>query len=339
MKSKYRNFFLAFGIVAVVIMLVTFDMDYRELLSNLKRASYYFPLIIVLWAIIYFINTLSWYQIIRDGNKTYVPFWRLYKLTISGFAFNYVTPGGLMGGEPYRIMEIKPYVGVERATSSVILYVMMHIFSHFCFWLTAIIIYLCMHPVNLFMGIVLVSLTLFCIFFVILFIRGYRSGMAVAFMRVCGKLPFLKKHAIRFAEKNKEKLQTIDNQIALLHHKRKRTFYFALSLEFVARVLSCVEVWLILNILTTDVHFLNCFLILAFSSLIANLLFFMPMQLGGREGGFALAVGGLSLSGAYGVYTALITRVREFIWIVIGLALVKIGNKKHEENERHEKHD
>jgi len=52
------------------------------------------------------------------------------------------------------------------------------------------------------------------------------------------------------------------------------------------------------------------------------------MQLGGREGGFALAVGGLSMSGAYGVYTALITRVRELVWIVIGLLLMKIGNKK-----------
>lgn len=52
------------------------------------------------------------------------------------------------------------------------------------------------------------------------------------------------------------------------------------------------------------------------------------MQLGGREGGFALAVGGLSLSGAYGVYAALITRVREMVWIVIGLALMKVGNKK-----------
>ena len=41
------------------------------------------------------------------------------------------------------------------------------------------------------------------------------------------------------------------------------------------------------------------------------------MQLGGREGGFALAVGGLSLSGAYGVYAALITRVREMVWIVM----------------------
>ena len=88
------------------------------------------------------------------------------------------------------------------------------------------------------------------------------------------------------------------------------------------------EVWLILNVLTTNVSFVNCILIVAFSSLLANLLFFLPMQLGGREGGFALAVGGLSLSGAYGVYAALITRVRELFWIVIGLALMKIGNKK-----------
>lgn len=327
MKSRFRNIFLAFGIVAVIIMMFTFDMDYNELWTNLQRAGYYFPLIITLWVFVYLLNATAWYQIIRDGKKAYVPFWRVYKLSISGFALNYVTPVGLMGGEPYRIMELTPFIGVERATSSVILYVMMHISSHFCFWIASVILYVCLYPVNMIMGIVLALITVFCLFFAILFIRGYRSGMAVAFVRICSKIPFLKKYAVHFAEKYSEQLTAIDKQIALLHQKRKRTFYAALSLEFVARVLACLEVWLILNILTTDVSFIDCILIVAFSSLLANLLFFMPMQIGGREGGFALAVGGLSMSGAYGVYTALLTRVRELIWIVIGLALMKIGNR------------
>lgn len=330
MKSKFRNIFLAFGIAAVIIMMFTFDMDYNELWHNIRRAGYYFPLIIVLWIVVYLLNATSWYQIIRYGEKTYVPFWRTYKLTISGFALNYVTPVGLMGGEPYRIMELKPFIGVERATSSVILYAMMHISSHFCFWIAAVLIYACFYPVNMIVGIIMALILAFCLLFIVLFIRGYRSGMAVACVRICGKIPFLKKYAVHFAEKHSERLRLIDKQIALLHRTRKRIFYMTLSLEFATRVLACMEVWLILNILTTNVSFVDCVLIVAFSSLLANLLFFMPMQLGGREGGFALAVGGLSMSGAYGVYTALLTRVRELIWIVVGLALMKIGNNKFE---------
>lgn len=124
-----------FGIAAIVVMLCSFDMEYDELLANLRRAGMWLPAVVGLWIIIYLFNTLSWYIIIRDGKKgTPIPFWKVYKLTVSGFALNYATPVGLMGGEPYRIMELTPYVGASKATSSVILYVMMHIFSHFCFW-------------------------------------------------------------------------------------------------------------------------------------------------------------------------------------------------------------
>lgn len=329
MSSRFRNIFLVFGIIAVIIMLFTFDVSYEELLGNLRRAGIYLPLVLLLWFFVYLINTLSWYVIIRSGGKAPgLTFLKLYKYTVSGFALNYVTPVGLMGGEPYRIMELTPYLGVERSTSSVILYVMMHIFSHCLFWLTAVVVFAVFYPVNWEMGIVLGVITLLCVLLGTLFVKGYKHGMAVACMRLGGKIPFLKKKVIRFAENNKEKLENIDNQIALLHQQRKSTFYSALAFEYISRIVSCLEVWLILNILTTDVSFVSCFLILAFSSLLANLLFFMPMQLGGREGGFALAVGGLAISGAYGVYTALITRVRELFWIVIGLALMKVGNKK-----------
>lgn len=329
MSSRFRNIFLVFGVVAVIIMLFTFDVSYDELLSNLRRAGIYLPLVLFLWLIVYFINTLSWYIIIRSsGTTSNLTFSRLYKFTVSGFSLNYVTPVGLMGGEPYRIMELTRYVGVERATSSVILYVMMHIFSHVAFWLSAVLIYVLFYPVSWEMGVILGLISVFCIVLGTLFMKGYKHGMAVACVRLGSKVPFLKRQAISFSEKYKDKLENIDSQIALLHSQKKSTFYSALFLEYMARIVSCAEVWLILNILTTDVSFLNCILILAFSSLLANLLFFLPMQLGGREGGFALAVGGLSLSGAYGVYTALITRVRELFWIVIGLALMKIGNKK-----------
>ena len=69
MKNKYRNIFLGFGIIAVVIMLFTFDMSYEELWSSLKRAGYYLPLVLLLWLFIYLINTLSWYIIIRSGGE------------------------------------------------------------------------------------------------------------------------------------------------------------------------------------------------------------------------------------------------------------------------------
>ena len=59
MKSKYRNIFLIFGIVAIVVMLCTFDMEYDELLANLRRAGIWLPAVIGLWVIIYLFNTLS----------------------------------------------------------------------------------------------------------------------------------------------------------------------------------------------------------------------------------------------------------------------------------------
>lgn len=327
MKNKYRNIFLFFGIAAIVLMFLTFDMEYQELWNNLKIAGMWLPAVIGLWIVIYLFNTLSWYIIIRDGDKgSPIPFWKVYKLTISGFALNYATPVGLMGGEPYRIMELTPYTGASKATSSVILYVMMHIFSHFCFWFASIFLYIILCPVNIFMGTILSIVGICCMIAIYFFMKGYKNGMAVKSLRIMSKIPFLKKWASKFLENKYDTLQRIDSQIAELHSQRKTTFYVSLSCECIARIIGCLEVYFILNILTSDVGFASCILIMAFTSLFANLFFFSPMQLGAREGGFALATGGLAISGAFGIYTALITRVRELVWICVGVLLMKVGN-------------
>ena len=318
-----------FGIAAIVVMLCSFDMEYDELLANLRRAGMWLPAVVGLWIIIYLFNTLSWYIIIRDGKKgTPIPFWKVYKLTVSGFALNYATPVGLMGGEPYRIMELTPYVGASKATSSVILYVMMHNFLAFLiFGFFLSFLYLALRPVDIAMGTILAVVGAVSLLAIYFFMKGYKNGMAVRTFKNCFSIfPFVKEWAKRFSENKREALERVDSQIAELHKQRRSTFYASLSLEFMARIIGCLEVYFILNILTTDVSFPACILIMAFTSLFANLFFFSPMQLGAREGGFALAVGGLAIPGAFGVYTGLITRVRELIWIVIGVLLMKVGN-------------
>lgn len=331
MKSKYRNIFFIFGLVAIGLMLWKFDPDYAELWRNIKSAGYWFPAVIFLWAIIYLMNALSWFCIINDGeNRSKVSFWKIYKFTITGFALNYTTPVGLMGGEPYRIMELSPYVGAAKATSSVLLYVMMHIFSHFWFWLFSLLLFVVMYSekVNTLALSVLLPIAVVCLLVIYLFMKGYRNGFAKRGLKMLTHVPFIRNWAKRFVEEKKESIEKVDHQIAELHKQRKATFYLSLSLEFFSRIVGCLEIFFILKMMTPHVNFWDCILIQAFSSLFANVFFFSPMQLGAREGGLAIITSTLSMKSGFGVTTGLITRVRELIWIAIGLGLMKIANGK-----------
>lgn len=334
MRKKAMNIFLAIGIAAIVVMLCTFDVSYSEIWQNLRKADRWFIAVVLVWIPIYAINAWSWRVIINNGNNgKKLSFLLIMKYTISGYALNYVTPVGVLGGEPYRIMELTPYYGAAKATSSVILYAMMHIFSHFIFWAFSILLYLLIYfnSITASMGAMLLIVAAFCGLGIYFFMKGYKNGLAMKTLNVFTHVPGLRRKARKFVEDKRETVERIDSQIAELHRQNKRTFYLSLFLEFAARIVGCLEIWFIFMILTDSVSFWDCILIQAFTSLFANLFFFMPMEMGTREGGFALAVGGLAMSGAFGVLAGLLTRIRELIWVAIGILLIKIGKKNSAE--------
>ena len=262
-----------------------------------------------------------------------------------GFALNYATPAGLMGGEPYKIMELKPYIGTQRATSSVLLFAMMHIFAHFWFWTTSILVYLLLAlcgilPLGIGMGIILLLMLCFCAAGIYLFIRGYKNGMVVRLVRLLSHIPGLKRWARRFADDHQEDLQKIDHQISELQGQHQRSFYASFALEYIGRIMQSLEIYFMFllfhvgdNCQLSTVNFqlstfLLSFLILSFTSLFANLLFFLPLQLGGREGGFAMSVAQLGMTADIGLFISIICRVRELFFTALGLLLMKVGNSR-----------
>lgn len=333
MNKKYQNGFFIFGLVVLIIMIT--QLDFADVWHNIQHAGYWFFAVVILWAFLYLFNTAAWFTIIRSQtkdktDKKKVSFHWLYKVTVSGFALNYATPGGLMGGEPYRIMELTPKIGAERATSSVLLYAMTHIFSHFWFWLLSIFLYIFTQPINLFMGTMLTAVEVFCVSAIWFFLTGYKKGLAVRVMNIVRHLPLIKRWAEPFIEKHKEQLDTIDQQVASLHNQNPHTFLMVVSLELACRICSALEIFFVLLVLMPSVNYVDCILILAFTSLFANMLFFIPLQLGGREGGFLMSVTGLGLSTSAAVFVALIVRIRELIWTAIGLLLIKMEKRKSE---------
>lgn len=339
-KQRINNLFFVLGVVMVVVMMFTFDVSFVELWEHICHAGYWLLPIVGVWIIIYGINAWAWWCVIsstKDPDE-HVSFLRVYRLTITGYALNYSTPVGGLGGEPYRIIELSKNIKQDHATSSVILYAMMHMFAHFWFWFISVFLYVALGlvgdlpltvPVLIILGIIVAV----CLLAFYLFSRGYRYGLVVKGIRWIGKIPGLKGWSGRFLERHEETLHNVDTQIASLHKSHKRAFYQSLVLEYFSRVVQSSEVFFMLLLFGIDcgggttgllLTFLHSILIVAFTTLFANIIGFLPMQLGVQEGGFVISIAALGLSAALGIFVSIICRVREIIWIVIGLILMKI---------------
>lgn len=338
-KQRLNNIFFLLGCITVIVMLLTFDVSFIELWEHLSHAGYWLIPIIGVWILVYGLNALAWQTIIEGniGDKAPLRFRRIFKLTITGYALNYATPVGGLGGEPYRIMELSKDIDKEHAASSVILYAMMHFLAHFWFWFISILIYLMLAaigdlPITIAISITLGGIIILCLLAFHLFSKSYRNGLIRYILSVISRLPGLKKWTLHFWARHADSIENIDKQIASLHGQDKQAFYKSLLYEYLSRVVQSSEVLFMLLLFGIDnggsiagltITYLHSILIVAFTTLFANLIGFLPMQLGVQEGGFVLSIAALGLSAALGIFVSIICRVREIIWILIGLALMR----------------
>lgn len=329
MKFRYRIIFFVIGIAGMVALILTGDLK-NQPWDKLWSTETLLLLLycILVWIGIYVIHSIAYLIIMKEDWKK-VPFHVMFRVCTCGFALNNVTPAGLVGGEPYRIMALKRHVSTARATSSTLTFSLMYTFGHFLLWIIGSIVYFAYGlPGPLWVSILLGIMGGILILIGIIFVIKRKNGFAYPTMKFLAKLPFLRKKLPAVVEKNKQSYIEIDDNIRDFRGDPVR-YVTVLSMELGTRLLEALEYYLILKFFAVGpVTYLDGLLVMSTASLIGNLLFVVPMQAGTREMGTTIALNFIGEANAFGPLF-LVYRVREFIFIAVGIILVLFG-RKHE---------
>ncbi len=324
MEKKVKIFFLIVGLTILALLVNEYGL--ANVIINIGKTGWWFLAIIGTWLVVYLLNSLAFYFILNARNKR-IPFKEVLSVSLSGFAINYITPGINLGGEPYKIWALKNKIGLHSSVAAVILYTMLHFLSSFVFWMIGIIIIPFTVSLNSELKILSGLILIISIAGIFFFLSRHKNGIIQWLLRFSHKIPYSHKIISRLGIKD-ETPEIIDEQIVGLYNNQRKYFYVSLLLEVIARIAASLEFVFILWSIGIQISFAEAILINAFSSLLINIFFFMPMTLGVREGGLFFIMGLLKYSPGIGVYVGLINRLRELFWILVGLIIIQFRKHK-----------
>ena len=310
-------FFFAAGAVALAVLVIRAGP--RELLADVEEAGWAVPAIVGVYGLVYTLNTLAWRLTMIE--KPRLPFIRAWVVNVAAFSINYLTPFASIGGEPFKIVAASQWMGARNGAASVLNYRLVHMQAHILVFLTGVILAFFLLPAGTVATSLLIMLTLVLLVIGALLLAVHREGVIERLFDLSSRVPVLNRFAIRL-EPRRSALVEVDRQLIAFHRSSPMRYYGALFMEYSARVLSMLEFFIIARGVGHPVSFGTAFLIGGFSSLVVNLFFFMPFNVGSKEGGLAVIFAALGLPSRLGVAAAVVSRLRELSWIGIGLLLV-----------------
>ncbi len=311
-----RTQLIFFTIGAVALGILIARSDPAQLLSDVRQAGWAVPAVVSVYGVVYILNAIAWrLTMIEEPRLT---FQQSYTISVAAFSINYLTPFASIGGEPYKIVAASQWMGARNATASALNFRLVHMQAHVLIFLTGVLLAFVWLPRSAIGQPVLIAMTAILLGLNLLLFALHREGMLERIFDFMGRTPLLKKLAVKL-EPRRPALVDIDRQLIAFHSQHRGRYYGALAAEYGARVFSMLEFFIIAKAMGTPVSFGTAFLIGGFSSLVVNLFFFMPFNVGSKEGGLFMIFAALGLPPRLGVAAAVLSRLREITWIAIGL--------------------
>ncbi len=289
------------------------------------------PVICILLPMIavYALEAMGW-QLTLGSYSGQVGFLRIFAIRMAGETVNVTTPTAYVGGEPLKAYLLKRYgVPLVEGLASVITAKTTMTLAQILFILLGIgLAFWIIGDADQYGIPMLVSVGLL-VFGVGLFVGLQRYGIGMGVLRICRRVGL----HMNFLETREGKLQELDQTIQDFYSRRRSTFYTTLGTFLAAWLLESVEVYAILYFLHAGIDVWASISIAALTVFIKGGTFFIPGSLGAQEGGYTLLLVSFGYSEVTGITFALIRRLREILWILVGLGCLMLLKGKDVEQE------
>jgi len=327
-SRTWRTVLALFGLAVIAGMVIAIGPG--VLRDGVIQARGVILPILALQGLVYGLNALSWWLTMPpDASRPSLV--RTFRISVVGFAMNFVTPVVNAGGEPVRIAALAPTIGTARATGSVLVYVMVHAISSLLLWLMAIVGALIAFPMRPALAGILVAAGLVIGVLLAAALSGHRDGVVHRLATLGMRLRL--RRVGRWLESRRAGIAAVDAEIVRVYHERPARLVAAIGVDTLARLVGAVELMLIGIAAGYPLGLTEALTIWGLTALMVNLLFFFPWELGSREGAvlgfFALAQMPTEVAGL----AAVLGRGREIAWALLGLGLLWTENRERGKGE------
>ena len=283
-----------------------------------------FCIILIPLLVVYLLDAYGWSLTLGQWAGR-VGFVRLFMVRMAGEAINMTTPTAMLGGEPMKAYLLTRYeVPMVEGLASVVTAKTIMVMAQILFMLLGLGVTLWLvggGEYNVLLAFVSLGLLGFGVF---LFLVLQRYGIGRGLLAVAETCRIRSQRL----EAYRPQLLELDHTIRTFYRERRRTFLFSLGVHFVAWMTELFEVYAILYFLGAEVGWLTSFSIAAIAVLIKGSVSFVPGGLGAQEGGYLFLLMALGYGEVMGITFALIRRVREILWILIGLVFLAVLRDK-----------
>ena len=309
--SKFKFIYLIIGIALLVFIFN--KVDFNSFLNELNKLRFSFITILVIYLMGFVLDTYSWKLCIENLINKKLKFHKIFKIRIIGEAFNYIL--FQVGGEPVKAFLLKNKFNIKYKSSigSLILAKTLILFALiiFCFIGLICIFYTNKFGAN-FEKASLIGFSLFTTLIILFFIiQRYKLTTKIHKIfkhKLSQKFNLFFKH-----------LQETEHKISEFYKKTKKVFFKILFFNLCNWFIGALELYVIFILLNQKISFFEAVAIETLVQLVRAMLFFIPSNLGTQEGVFVIAVNILKDSTPLGLAVAIIRRLREVIWISIGV--------------------